>query len=116
DQTLLVAGLELVSVPRQSFEVANPVVARARPKEITKSERTQRRIATGTATRNGEPLTVYFTALNQKANAVDTVVYVHDPPLTLEPLTIGTPIPSAPTIIDVEHGDTTAGPVLDSQI
>jgi hypothetical protein len=41
---------------------------------------------------------------------VDAIVDVHDAPPASQPLAVGTPVACATTVVDVNHGPTTAGP------
>src|SRR5205085_7751030 len=58
----------------------------------------------------GEPLGHGMTG------GLDAIVDIDDAPFAFEPAAIGAAIPGAAAVIDVEHGNAAAGPVLNAQI
>ncbi len=68
-------------VSRQRLAVSNTVVRRARGEIIVKDERAQRRVPTGTAAANGQPLAINFALPGQEARRADAVLDVDNAPL-----------------------------------
>ena len=58
-----------------------------------------------------EPKVVTDTA--SEGTAIRAVLDIDDPPLTIEPFSVFTPVARAAAVIYVEHGDPAASPVLD---
>src|SRR2546425_4395173 len=81
-----------------------------------KNERAQRGVAAGTATANGQALAIHFAVLGQVARGVDAVRGVDDAPAAVEPLTIGPTVATAAAIVDVDHAEAAASPVLDVEV
>src|SRR5207247_3344798 len=92
---------------------ADPVVAGARPKRVTKRERTECRIAARAAATDRGALQVHHAPGGEVSCAVDAVVYVDDAPSSAEPLAVAAPVPGAARIVHAEPGKPAAGPELD---
>ena len=67
DEALVVARFELVAIARDHLQVGDPERADARSEYVAEGERRERRIAAGTATFDGEPVTVHVAAIDQIA-------------------------------------------------
>jgi hypothetical protein len=105
-----------VGLDLQGLQIAHPEVARAGTKDVSKRQRTERGVATGAAPSDGEPVAVDVAALYQIPGPVHAIVNVDDAPLAPQPVSILAAVAGAPTVIDVEHGDAAAGPVLDAEV
>ena len=116
DQIVRVAGLELMGVARQRFEVADSVMARPGPKRIAKGQCTQGRIAPGAAAGNGQPLGIDLATGDQIVRTVDAVVHIDNPPVAVQALAISPSITGAASIVHVQNGKAAARPVLNPQI
>ncbi len=115
DELVEIAGLELVGVLGQGFQLADSVVARARFENVVEGERRKRGVAAGAAAADDQAVAVDPSALRQPLGAVDAVLHVDDTPLAVEAMPIGPAVARAAAVVDVQHGKTAAGPVLDRQ-
>ena len=55
-------------------------------------------------------------AIKYFAAAFDAVVHIDDSPLLVETVTVGSPVPRMPPVVDIEHGNATARPKLDAEV
>src|SRR5215471_455228 len=113
---MIVSRLELMPVRLQRFKVADSIITRSRLKHVGERQRCQRRIAPRASSPDDEPVTIREAYPDQVKRGVDAIVHVHDAPLSVQALAIGPPIAAAPSVVDVDHGKTPAGPVLSAQV
>src|SRR6185503_15341156 len=99
----------------QCFRIADAVVAGAGAERVTESQRAKRRVTARAAAGNHQAFAIDFALLNQITRAICTIVYIHDSPLVLQSLAICTPKSGAATVVHIQHGYATAGPVLNSE-
>src|SRR5215510_4200063 len=90
-------------------------MARAGLESVAKRERAKRRITTGAATRDDQAIGIDFTAIGEIASAVNAVVNIDDAPLLVESLSILPSVTGTAAIVDIEHGEPAAGPILNRQ-
>ena len=92
DHGVEIARLELVRVLGERLDVADAVIARARPEHLRmKRQRRQRRVAAGAAAADDQPLGIRPSLLDQIFRGIDAVVDVHDSPLPVEALRYSRP-------------------------
>src|SRR6516165_2758502 len=82
DQPVEIPRLEFVRVFRQSLEVANAIVTRARSKHVAERQRAQGSVTTSAAAADRHALAVHFSARGQMPGAIDAVVDVDNAPFT----------------------------------
>ena len=112
DQSVHVARLELVRVPRHRLEVADAEQADPGREDVAEGQRRQRGVTAGAAARDGEPRRVHVAAIGQEAGGRDAVVDVDDAPGAVERRPVGPPVPGAAAVVDVDDGDPAAGQEL----
>ena len=112
DQSIEVPGLELVGVRCEHFEVADSVVARAGPECVVERERGQCRIAAGAAAADREALPIGAAGFGEVQRAGHAVLDVDHTPFAVEPLAIRASVSRAPSIVDVQHRESSARPEL----
>src|SRR5215212_12046241 len=91
-------------------------MARAGSERIPERKRAERRVAARAAAGDHQPFAINEPTLSEVQRPVDAVVDVDDTPRPLEVTTVFSPVARAPAVVHVEHGDPTAGPVLDPRI
>ena len=96
----------------EGFQVADAVVAGAGFENVAESESAQRSVAAGAAAANCQATAIHFAALGEVARAVGAVIDINDAPIAVEPFAIGAAIARAATVIYIEDGDPSAGPIL----
>ena len=111
-QTIRIPRLEFMCVQFQSFEVADAIIACAGFK-VTESHRAKGGVTSGTAAVNRKAVWVTSSSLGQKPCSVDTIIDVYDAPVTVESFAIGAAVTCAAAIINIQHSDAPAGPILD---
>src|ERR1700730_1528682 len=107
--------LEFMGILGQCGEVANAVVARPALKHLTEGQRRQRGEPTSTASGDDQAGRIYSSAIDQKLGTVDTVVNIDAAPVQVQAVAVRAAVAGAATVVDVEHGDTSAGPELDTK-
>ena len=83
---------------------------------VAESERAQRSVAAGAAAADRQAVAVDLAAFREIARAVDAIVDIDDAPLAVEPFSVCAAVAGAAAIIDIEHRDAAAGPVLELSI
>ena len=116
DQVLVVAGLEFVRILVQAFQVGHAVITGAGLEDIVERQRAQRRQAAGAAAADDQALTIGQAAFDQVARAGDAIIDIDDAPLALERVAISPAEAAAAAVIDVQHAEAAAGPVLGRQL
>ncbi len=112
DETVHVARLELVRVPRQRLEVADAELADAGGEDVAEGQCRERRVAAGAAALDREALRVDVAALDEEAGGGDAVVDVDDAPAALESPAVRPAVAGAPAVVDVDDRDAPAGQEL----
>src|SRR5688500_2754740 len=90
-------------------------MARPRFEHVAKSQRRKRRVAAGAAARDGQSIGVDVAAQDEMKRAMHAIVDVHDTPVTAQPFAVLPPIAGASAVVDVENGESAAGPILDTK-
>src|SRR5579884_3032838 len=103
-------------ISEKGFQVANTVVAGTGFEDIAEGERTERGVASCTATGNGQAITINQTAFHQILCSVHTIININNAPLPFESFTVSSPIAGAATVIHVEYGNASACPELLLQV
>ncbi len=116
DQLVEIMGLELVGVAGQRFEVADAVIACAGLEDVAKGKGAQGGVTAGAAAAYGKALGIDFAQACQVACRIDCIVYVGHAPCAVQALPIGAAEAAAAAVVDVDHGEAEAGPVLDGQV
>jgi hypothetical protein len=81
-------------------------------KEVSEGERGEGRIAARASTADDDAPQVHQSALGQVFGAVHAIVNIDDAPTEPETFAIFASEPSAPAVVDIEHGDAATGPEL----
>src|SRR6185312_3953673 len=115
-QPVEIARLELVRGARQRGRIADAVVAGAALEDIVERERDERRVATRAAAGDDAAVAVDQPLVGEESGSVDAVVDVDDAPLPVQPVAVLAAIAGAAAVVDVEHRDAAAGPVLGPQV
>ena len=110
-----IARLKLVCVAHQRFEITDPVVARTGREGVVEGQCTERRVATGAASADGEPPAIHPTLLGKRARRRDAVRYIDDAPSARQSLAVLPAVAGRAAVVHVDHRDAPAGPVLDAQ-
>ena len=116
DQAIQVARLELVGVPGEALEVADPEMADARREHVAEREGRERREAACAAPLDGQSVGIDLTAIDQVAGGSHAVVDVHDAPSAFEGLAELASVAGASAVVDVDHGDAAAREQLDLEV
>src|SRR5207302_7032292 len=94
---------------------ADPIITGAALEDVATGERRQDRIAAGAAAGDDGALAIGQPLSDDVAGGVDAIVDIDDAPGALQAFAIGAAIPRAAAVIDVEHSDAAARPVLDPE-
>src|SRR6202045_2212016 len=116
DQPVEIARFELVGVAGKRSRIAHAVIARPARKEVAERERRERGVAAGAAAADHAAPTVDAPVLGQEACAGDAVVHIDHAPAQMQSIAVGATEAGAAAVIDVEHRDPAAGPVLRAEI
>src|SRR5262249_47880435 len=113
NERIEIARLELVCVSCQSFQIADSIVTGAGFEEVTESQCAESRVSSGAASSDGKSVAVDVSTLDKIPCAIHAVIHIDDTPSTLESLSVCATVTRTATVIHVEYGDTSTGPVLD---
>jgi hypothetical protein len=105
-----------VRLLRQQLQIGHAEVARAGPEEVGEGERGERRVASGAAAADRQPLAVGQPLLGQVAGGVGAVLDIDDAPVALQPLAVGAAVAGAAAVVDIDDGDPPARPELDAEV
>src|SRR4029453_6533979 len=103
---------ELVGLGGQRLEVGDAEVAGPGGERVAESERGQRRVAPGRPAPDAEPVGVDPALLAQPPGSGLAVVEVDHAPVALELVAVGPAVADRSAVVDVDHGEAPAGPVL----
>src|SRR5262245_2716052 len=112
NQAVEIARLELMGVLCQSFQIADSIVAGAGFEEVTESQRAKGCVTSGAASSDGNSVPVYVSTLDKIPCAIHAIVDIDDTPSILEPLSVCAAVTGTATVIHVEYGNTSTGPIL----
>src|SRR5690606_38902035 len=115
DQRIQIARLELVRVAGQRADVADAKIARAGPEEVVEGQGAEGGVAAGAAAANRHTVAVRAPPAHQIAGAVNAVGHVQYAPVALQLFAVFAPVTGASPVINVQHGNTPAGPELDAE-
>ena len=101
---------------RQRGEIAHAVITGARFETIVKRQRTQRGVTARAAAADDESIPVDIVAFQQIARGVDAVGHVDYAPVVIKPTTIIPPEAATATVVHINYGKATAGPILYAQL
>src|SRR6476659_482735 len=101
-----------MSVLGQRFDIADAEMTRARLENSSECQGAQRRVAAGAAAANHQAIAVDFSAVNQPARSVHTIIDVDNSPLALQPFPISPAITGTAAVVNIKHCDATAGKIL----
>src|SRR5262245_1464338 len=117
DERVLVLELELVRLAAaELLEVGDAEVRRAGGEGVGERERADRRVPTRAPSRDEEAARVGPPLVDEVAGGVDTVLQVDDAPQPVQPLPIRAPVARRSAVVDVDHREPTARPVLDADV
>src|ERR1044071_1351253 len=115
DQAIGITRFEFMSVQFERFEIADAIITGAGFEVIPEGERAECGVAAGAAAVDHRSIGIDISARGQKFGAVHTVVNIDNSPSAAQTLAISPAIAAAATIVDVEYGDTAAGPILNRE-
>ena len=100
---------------RERLEVGQPVVAGARGEVVVEDQRAQRGVTAGAAATDHETLAVHQPLGREMPRRVEAVHRVDDAPGAVQPAPVLAPVPGAPAVVHVHHGEAPAGEELHPQ-
>src|SRR5947207_2119482 len=115
NQAIEIPRLKLVRLFSQGFGVTDTEVTGTGMKYFAECERAQGRVTAGAATVNHQPFIIRSALGHQVQCAVDAVVHVDDAPLVVQSFAIPATIAGAATVVNIQHSDSTAGPILNAR-
>src|ERR1043166_4964791 len=115
DQAIGITRFEFMSVQLERFQIADAIITGAGFEVIAEGERAECGVGAGAAAVDHRSIGVDISARGQELGAVHTVVNIDDSPGAAQTLAICPAIPAAATVVDVEYGDTAAGPILNRE-
>ena len=116
DQSVEVAGLELVGVGGQRRQVGDAVAAGPSGEGIVEGQGGQHGEAACATSPDGEPLAVDVAPVGEEAGHGDAVVHVEHPPATTQAMPVGPAVARRAPVVDVGHGKAPAGPEGDAEL
>src|SRR5918994_2173010 len=116
DEPVEVAALELERLGGQRLEVGDAEVARTGGERVAERQRRQGGVATGRATPDAQPVGVDPPLVGQPAGGGDAVVEVDDTPGAPQLLAVVAAVAGRTAVVDVDHGEAAAGPVLRAEL
>ena len=115
-QRIQISGLELVGLPGQGTEVADPEVANPDMEPVGEGQAGQRGEAARATAGNRQPLTIGQPLFHQMGGCIGAVLDIHQAPGPIQAPAIGRSIAGAAAIVDIHHREAAASPVLNLQI
>jgi hypothetical protein len=79
----------LTKEPLSPGDIIHPVVTRAAVEEISKHQRRQRGVASGTATPDDDAVVIDQTLCNEEIGTIDTVIGIDDAPVQVQAIAKG---------------------------
>src|SRR6059036_1179960 len=110
DESLFISRLELVRVLGEDGQIGNAEIAGTGRENFVKDERAQCRVAAGASAANGHAIPVDVTSFLEISSSIDAILHVDDPPLALEPLTIGATVSRTAAVVHIHDGEASRGP------
>ncbi len=98
------------------IEIADAIVTLPGGKHIVKGERGERCETPGAAAANGEPLGIDRALADHVQRAIDAIVNIDSPPVTVEPFAIGAAEPGAAPVINIQDRESSAGEELGREL
>ena len=116
DETVEVAGLELVGVGGQSLQVGDAVAAGPGCERVVHGQCGQHREAAGAAAPDDQTLGVDVAPVGQEPGRGHAVLHVGQAPGAVQGPAVAPPVAGGAPVVDVDYGYASRGPVDDSQL
>src|SRR5580700_8732081 len=112
DQAIEIARLEFVGIFCQRLQIADAVVACSGLEFLAKRQRGKRRVAARAGTADRPALRIDPSCCRKVVRTIHAISDINDAPVPLQPKPVFAAIAGAAAVIDVEHGEAAAGPIL----
>src|SRR5215475_11083395 len=116
NQPIQIVRFELVRVGGERFQITNPIGTGSGSEVVMERQCRERGEAASAAARDDRSVAINETLVGKVAGAIDAIGDVNDAPALLQPITVGPSVAAAASVVNIEHGYTTARPVLNAEL